>query len=105
MLAIATAVYGTAFALAPLAQLRRVAAAGNSNQISLVYFGGLALNLALWLCYGISTGDVVLIVSNTAGVTTAVATVAVVLRYRRPAPPAGPDAPGARITPITDPAR
>lgn len=84
LLAIATATYGTAFALAPLFQLRRIARAGDSSQISLVYFGGLALNLALWLCYGLSVGDTVLIVSNVAGVTTAAATVVVVLRYRRP---------------------
>lgn len=98
-LAIATAVYGTAFALAPLAQLRRIAVAGDSNQISLVYFGGLALNLALWLCYGLSTGDVVLIVSNSAGVTTAVATVVVVFRYRRPTERT-PDAPTQDPQPV-----
>lgn len=103
-LAVLTGVYGTAFALAPLLQLRRIAAHGGSEQVSLVYFAGLALNLMLWLGYGIAIANPVMVIANIAGVITAVATVAVILRYRR-IPSAVHDRSAARTAPSATPGK
>jgi uncharacterized protein with PQ loop repeat len=93
VLAVLTAVWGIVFALAPLAQLRRVVQQGSSRQVSRAYFGALLVNSVLWLGYGAGIGNVPIMVANTAALVTTLVTLVVLHRYRNPAASIAPDEP------------
>lgn len=81
-LATITAVYATAFALAPLLQIRQVVAHRDSRQVSLAYYVTLAINLALWLAYGVALVNWAMIVPNTVALGVVILTALVIVRHR-----------------------
>ena len=83
VLAVTAAACGGAMGLAPLLQLRRVAARRSSADVSVGYLGVLLVGFTLWLSYGVSIGNGPLIVSNAVALMTNVLTIATVLRFRR----------------------
>lgn len=83
VLGVTAATCGIAMGLAPLLQLRRVAARRSSADVSVAYLGVLFLGFAVWLSYGVAIGDAPLIVSNAVALGTNALTIATVLRFRR----------------------
>jgi MtN3 and saliva related transmembrane protein len=81
-LASATTGWGVLMALAPLLQVRIVIRRRNSEGASATWIVILLVGFILWLCYGISTGDRPLIITNSASSLIALATLAVIVRYR-----------------------
>ena len=75
--------YGVAMALAPLLQLRRMRVIRSSRDVSLAYLAVLLTGFALYLWYGISIGNRVLIVTNAVSILATATTLSVGLALRR----------------------
>ena len=75
-------VMGVAMSLAPLFQVRRVLERGQADDVSQAFLVVIAVGASCWCAYGISTGNPYLIIPNTVGVITNVATLVVVRRYQ-----------------------
>jgi MtN3 and saliva related transmembrane protein len=82
-LAIAAATWGVVMALSPLLQIRRMTRTGSSKDLSIAYFCVLIIGFALWLAYGLSIGNVALVVPNSVALVVATTTIAVATWYRR----------------------
>jgi MtN3 and saliva related transmembrane protein len=85
VLALTTSIWAIAMALAPLLQVRHMLTRRSSADVSVGYLLVLLPGFALWVGYGIASGNLVLVVPNSvafavAAVTTAVA---VALKGRR----------------------
>ena len=76
-------VAGLAMAVSPTLQIRRMRRTRSSNDVSLLYLGLLDVGFVLWIAYGISLGNWVLIASNSASITFMTVTILVALAYRR----------------------
>ena len=83
-LAFAAAGWGIAMAVSPVLQIRKIIQHRSSRGISLSYMWVLFVGFLLWLAYGISLGNWALILPNVVAALVIAATMAVVLRYRRP---------------------
>lgn len=83
-LAFAAAGWGIAMAVSPVLQIRKIIQHRSSRGISLGYMWVLFVGFLLWLAYGISLGNWALILPNVVAALVIAATMAVVLRYRRP---------------------
>jgi MtN3 and saliva related transmembrane protein len=83
-LAFAAAGWGIAMAISPVLQIRKIVQHRSSHGISLGYMSVLFVGFLLWLAYGISLGNWALILPNVVAAIVIAATMAVVLRYRRP---------------------
>lgn len=81
-LAVAAASWAVLMALGPILQIRAIVQRGSSRGVSLSYFVILLVGFALWVVYGVASDIVALVVPNTVAFLTALATVAVALRYR-----------------------
>ncbi len=81
---------GVCMALSPLLQARRVRALGDSSEVSAGVFQTMRTNAAIWLTYGIATGDVVIVVPNVCALVTTTATLATIKRFRRAGHAAAP---------------
>jgi MtN3 and saliva related transmembrane protein len=75
--------YGVAMALAPLLQLRRMRVIRSSRDVSLAYLAVLLAGFSLYLWYGISIGNRVLIVTNAVSIVATATTLSVGLALRR----------------------
>ena len=84
VLAFAAASWGIAMAISPLLQIRKIVQHRTSSGISLGYMSVLFVGFLLWLAYGIALGNWALILPNVVAALVISATMAVVLRYRRP---------------------
>ena len=73
-----------AMAVSPLLQIRKIVQHRSSHSVSLGYMTVLFVGFLLWLAYGISLGNWALILPNVVAALVIAATMAVVLRYRRP---------------------
>lgn len=82
VLGIGAATWGIAMALSPVLQIRKILARRSSDDVSIGYFLVLLVGFALWLAYGISIGNLVLIVPNAVALAVGVATIAIARRYR-----------------------
>lgn len=82
LLAIIATTWGIAMALAPTLQIRHMIAIGSSAGISILYLGVLVIGFALWLAYGISIGNLALIIANTIAFIVGATTIAVARHYR-----------------------
>ena len=71
-------------AVSPVLQIRKIVQHRSSHGISLGYMTVLFVGFLLWLAYGISLGNWALILPNIVAAVVIAATMAVVLRYRRP---------------------
>jgi len=84
VLAFAAASWGIAMAISPLLQIRKIVQHRTSRGISLGYMSVLFVGFLLWLAYGIALGNWALILPNVIAALVISATMAVVLRFRRP---------------------
>ncbi len=82
LLAIIATTWGIAMALAPTLQIRHMVAIRSSAGISIPYLGVLVIGFALWLAYGISIGNLALIIANAIAFIVGATTIAVARHYR-----------------------
>jgi uncharacterized protein with PQ loop repeat len=80
--AVAAASWGVLMSLSPILQIRAMRRAGSSEGVSLGYLGVLAVGFALWFAYGVSIGNVALIVTNTVSLIVGTATTITAWRLR-----------------------
>lgn len=79
---IAAASYGIVMALSPVLQINRMIKRRSSEDVSIGYFSVLTVGFLLWIAYGVSKGDEVLIIPNSFATAVSVITIAVALRFR-----------------------
>jgi uncharacterized protein with PQ loop repeat len=82
---IAAGVYGVMMSLAPILQARRMRQRRSSDDVSIVYLVVLEVGFVLFLSYGLSIGNRVLIVTNTVSIAATSLTLVVAALYRSPA--------------------
>jgi MtN3 and saliva related transmembrane protein len=93
VLAVVASSFGCVMGLAPSLQIRRMLLERSSRDVSIGYFGIIALGSVLWGSYGVSIPNLALVIPNGVGFLTSVATILVALRLRRqsrrsvPSPP------------------
>ncbi|HEV8490604.1 MAG TPA: SemiSWEET family transporter [Candidatus Limnocylindrales bacterium] len=81
-LAIFAATAGIIMAASPVLQIRRMLVTRSSADLSLAYLGVLLVGFIVWISYGISLGNLALIIPNTVALVVTVTTIAVALRFR-----------------------
>lgn len=69
-------------ALSPILQIRRMIERGSSDDVSISYFAVLIIGFGLWIGYGLSREDAVLVVPNSIATVIALITVFIAWRYR-----------------------
>lgn len=82
ILAVVAASWGVLMAISPLLQIRRMILRRSSSDLSLSYLGVLLIGFILWLAYGVSIGNLALIIPNAVALAVGVATVLVAFHYR-----------------------
>jgi len=83
-LAVAAAAWGVLMGVSPVLQIRRMLRQRSSRDVSVGYFSILLVGFALWISYGIASGDLALIVPNAIALLIGVSTVAIAVRLRTP---------------------
>lgn len=83
ILAVLATIAGLAMALSPSLQIRRMRRTRSSNDVSLLYLGLLTLGFGVWIAYGVSIPNWVLVGTNSASLAFMVVTILVAFRYRR----------------------
>lgn len=83
LLAVGATVAGLAMALSPVLQIRRMRRTRSSNDVSLLYLGMLDLGFVLWIAYGASIANWVIVGTNSASLTVMSVTILIALRFRR----------------------
>jgi MtN3 and saliva related transmembrane protein len=81
-LAFAAAAWAMAMALGPVLQIRRIVDQQSSRGVSIAFFVVLLVGFALWVAYGIASGNAVLIVPNAVAGVVMAGTIGVAIRYR-----------------------
>ncbi|MPZ93171.1 MAG: hypothetical protein GEU68_16425 [Actinobacteria bacterium] len=82
VLGIGAASWGIIMALSPVLQIRRILNRRSSEDVSIGYFLVLLGGFAIWMAYGISIGNLVLIVPNSVAFCVGVATILIARRFR-----------------------
>jgi uncharacterized protein with PQ loop repeat len=82
------ATWGVLMALSPLLQIRRMLERRSSADVSMAYLAVLQIGFVLWVGYGISLGNLALIVPNSVALAIGLVTMAIAWTFRhgRPAP-------------------
>lgn len=83
---IVAGLYGVMMSLAPILQARRMRRRRSSADVSMVYLVVLEIGFVLYLAYGLSIGNRVLIATNSVSIAATSATLIVAAVYRRAAP-------------------
>ena len=81
-LAILAGGWGVLMAISPTLQIRRILERRSSDDVSLRYYGVLLVGFTLWVAYGLSIGNLALIVSNSVAFVVGSATILIARRYR-----------------------
>ena len=81
--AVAAASWGVLMAVSPVLQIRRMLRQRSSGDVSIGYFAVLLAGFVLWICYGIASRNLALIVPNSIAVLSGASTVAVALQLGR----------------------
>jgi uncharacterized protein with PQ loop repeat len=81
-LAIAAACWGVLMAISPLLQIRRMMMRHSSEDVSIGYWVVLIVGFGLWLAYGLSISNAVLIIPNLVAFLVGVSTIAVAAHFR-----------------------
>ncbi len=81
-LAVVAATAGIIMAAAPVLQIRRMFETRSSKDLSLAYLGVLLVGFVIWISYGISLGNLALIIPNVVALIVTVATIVIALRLR-----------------------
>jgi uncharacterized protein with PQ loop repeat len=83
LLAVGATTAGLAMALSPVLQIRRMRRTRSSYDLSLQYLSLLDLGFVMWVAYGVSISNWVIVATNAASLTFMTVTILVALRYRR----------------------
>lgn len=75
-------IWGVAMAVSPGLQIRQMLRTGESEDVSVPYFGVLSVGFLLWALYGMSIGSRILTGCNAVAFVFGVATIVVALRLR-----------------------
>lgn len=75
-------VYGVAMSLAPLLQARRMLGRRSSSDVSMAYLAVLVVGFTLYLLYGVSISNRLLIVTNSVSILATAATLGIALWLR-----------------------
>ena len=81
-LAIIAATWGVLMAVSPLLQIRRMVERRSSADLSISYLVVLMIGFTLWIAYGLSIGNLALIVPNSVALLVGLSTVLVAIHYR-----------------------
>ena len=81
---------GVFMALAPLLQVRRIRAMGDSSEVSAGVFLMMRVNASIWLTYGLAAGNPVIVIPNVVALGTTTFTLLTIRRHRH-APAAAPE--------------
>ena len=76
--------WGVLMALSPLLQIRRMLDRRSSADVSIAYLGVLAIGFTLWIAYGVSLGNLAIIVPNSVAFVIGLVTIAIAVRFRDP---------------------
>ena len=87
-LGVAAAAWGVLMAVSPLLQIRRMLVRQSSADISIAYLAVLEFGFLLWVGYGISLGNPVILLPNTVAAIVGAATIIVAWFLRRGPRPA-----------------
>jgi MtN3 and saliva related transmembrane protein len=83
-LAVMAASWGVLMAASPLLQIRRMLERRSSADLSISYLSVLVVGFVLWVAYGTSLGNVVIVIPNAVALVVGLATILVALRFRDP---------------------
>ena len=83
ILAVGATIAGLTMAFSPVLQIRRMRRTRSSHDVSLQYLGLLCLGFVLWVAYGVSIPNWVIVGTNAASLSVMALTILVALRYRR----------------------
>jgi uncharacterized protein with PQ loop repeat len=83
MLEAVVSTWAVAMAVSPGLQIRQMLRTGESEDVSIGYFGVLVVGFMLWVVYGFSIDDMVLAVPNAIATVFGVSTIVIALRLRR----------------------
>ena len=75
--------WGVVMAIAPALQIRKMLRTRTSTDVSLGFFGLLLPGYVLWVAYGLSRGDLALVVPNAVAFCVGVTTMLVARHFRR----------------------
>ena len=78
--------WGVLMALSPLLQIRRMRNRRSSADVSVTYLAVLQVGFTLWLAYGLSLGNLAIIVPNLVALVIGGVTIAIAHRYRDASP-------------------
>ena len=79
---IVAGVYGVMMSLAPMLQARRMRQRRSSADVSIIYLAVLEVGFVLYLAYGLSIGNRVLIATNSVSIAATSLTLVIATRYR-----------------------
>jgi len=82
VLAVSAATWAVLMALGPLLQAQMIVKRRSSRGVSIGYFAILLVGFVLWIAYGLAIAKPALVIPNAVAVVTALATIAVAVRYR-----------------------
>jgi MtN3 and saliva related transmembrane protein len=85
-LAITAATFGVLMAVSPLLQIRRMLQTRSSPDVSLGYLWVLEIGFGLWMAYGLSLGNLAIVIPNSVAVTVGLATILVARHFRSSGP-------------------
>ena len=85
-LAITAATFGVLMAVSPLLQIRRMLQTRSSADVSLGYLWVLEIGFGLWMAYGLSLGNLAIVIPNSVAVTVGLATILVARHFRSSGP-------------------
>ena len=83
LLAIAATCAGLIMAVGPVLQVRRMRRTRSSNDLSLLWLAMLCVGFVVFVCYGWSISNWVLVVTNSASLAVMTTTILIALAYRR----------------------
>lgn len=82
-LGISAATFGVLMAVSPLLQIRRMLQTRSSADVSLGYLWVVEIGFSVWIAYGLSLGNLALVIPNSVAVTVGLATILVARHFRR----------------------
>jgi uncharacterized protein with PQ loop repeat len=94
VLAVAASSFGVVMGAGPSLQIRRMLREQSSRDVSIGYFAIIAFGSLLWASYGVSLGNLALVIPNLVGCLVTIVTILVAVRLRRSEglrPPGHPD--------------
>jgi uncharacterized protein with PQ loop repeat len=82
-LAVVASSFGVVMGAAPALQIRRMLTERSSRDVSIGYFAIIAFGSVLWASYGVSLGNLAIVIPNVAGFLAAIVTIVVARALRR----------------------